>query len=624
MCGIVGMLRPSGPEGEARARIEAMADTLHHRGPDDAGYHVDADIALGFRRLSIIDLTTGNQPLWSGDGTVVAVCNGEIYNFRDLRVELEAKGHVFRTNSDIEVIPALYREYGPDFVTRLNGQFAFAIWDLSRKRLVLGRDHVGIAPLFYTRVGRTLLFASEIRALLIHPDVERRVDLTGLDQIVTFPGLISPRTAFAGVESLPPGHLLVVEDGGLPTLRKWWDLDYPTRDAPVENRSPEDWADELEAALIQAVRYRLQADVPVAAYLSGGLDSSLIAAMAGGLEPEIARRTFSIVFDDPDIDERAYQRLMAKRLGSEHTEVEIRPGDIVADLQTIVARAETPLRESYNACSLALSGKVHDAGLKVVLTGEGADELLGGYVGYRLDQERNGNGGGQDLEALMESQLRQRLWGDPDFFYEKTYSAFDGEVKPEFYAEPLAERLADFSCLNGPLVDTAQIVGRHPFHQRSYLDFKLRMADHLLADHGDRVSFANSVEARYPFLDVGVIDVVRRVPPALMVEDGVEKALLKRVARRYLPDAIVDRQKFSFVAPGSPALLRDGPSWVEDLLSQDRIERQGYFNPETVEYLKQTAREPGSSVNQTFEDDLLMIVLTFGIFLDTFQLPSLN
>lgn len=621
MCGIVGIFRPVGGGEAARQRLEAMTETLRHRGPDDAGYYFDRDLALGFRRLSVVDLMTGNQPMWSADGTVVAICNGEIYNHRDLRLELETRGHVFRTSSDIEVLPALYREYGPDFVTRLNGQFAFAIWDLRRRRLVLGRDHVGIAPLFHTRIGKTLVFGSEVRALLAHPAVERRVDLTGLDQILTFPGPVSPRTPFAGIESLPPGHLLVAEGDGEPVVRRWWDLDYPAAVAPVENRTSDDWADELEVALTQAVRYRLQADVPVGAYLSGGLDSSLIAALVARQEPGVERQTFSIAFGDPAIDERHHQRLMAERLGSRHHEVEIGPSDIVDRLRAIVRHAEAPLRESYDACSLVLSGMVHAAGLKVVLTGEGADELLGGYVGYRLDQEC-GRGNAHDLDTLLEAQLCQRLWGDANFFYEKRYTAFEA-TKTELYSESLAGRLPEFTCLGAPLVDTRQMIGRHPFHQRSYLDFKLRMADHLLADHGDRVSFANSVEARYPFLDIGVIDVARRVPPALMVENGLEKALLKRVARRHLPASIVDRQKFSFVAPGSPALLRGGPDWVEDLLSHDRIKRQGYFNPDTVDHLKRVAREPGSNVNQTFEDDLLMVVLTFGIFLETFDLPDL-
>jgi asparagine synthase (glutamine-hydrolysing) len=369
------------------------------------------------------------------------------------------------------------------------------------------------------------------------------------------------------------------------------------------------------------VRYRLQADVPVGAYLSGGLDSALIAAIAADLAPNEARNTFSIAFTDPAIDERRHQQVMAKRLRTQHHQREISSGDILGGLADIVRCAETPLRESYNACSLILSGMVRDAGLKVVLTGEGADELFGGYIGYRLDLERAGNNGGHDVAEMLEAQMRNHLWGDSDFFYEKPYYALS-ETKQALYARPLGARHAEFDCLTEPAVDVSRLNGRNIFHKRSYVDFKLRMADHLLADHGDRVAFANGVEARYPFLDVGVIECARRIPPKLMLEGGHEKALLKTLARRYLPDSVIDRKKFSFVAPSSPALLKLELPWVEDLLSAERIRRQGYFDVATVERLKAQYRRPSFTMSQTFEDDLLMVVLTFGLFVDIFDLPA--
>ncbi|PWC90785.1 asparagine synthase [Azospirillum sp. TSH100] len=624
MCGILGFIGPTLAESEGRRRLAAMADALRHRGPDDEGFFQAPGVGLGFRRLSIVDLVSGNQPVFSTDGTVVSVCNGEIYNHRELRAELEQRGHRFRTRSDTEVLPALYQEYGPEFAARMNGQFAFAVYDLTRRRLVLGRDHVGIAPLFHAEVDGGLAFGSEIKALLRHPDVPRRVDLTGLDQILTFPGPVSPRTLFAGVESLPPGTVLVVDGDGQRRRITYWDLDYPTAAEIDDSRSAEECVEELDAALRQAVRYRLQADVPVGGYLSGGLDSSLIAALVAELTPDVQRHTFSITFQDRRIDESAHQRLMARRLGTLHHETVVGPEQIHAHLTNIVRHAEAPLRESYNACSLILSRMVRDQDMKVVLTGEGADELFGGYVGYRLDVHRaQEEADPTDLDALLEAQLRERLWGDPGFLYEKNYRAA-AETRQALYSQAVAKRFAGFDCLNGAPVDVRRLAGRHPFHKRSYLDFKLRMADHLLADHGDRVAFANSVEARYPFLDVNVIDVARRIPPSLMVRDGEEKHLLKRLARRYLPAEIVDRQKFSFVAPSSAVLLRQNIPLVEELLSQERIRRDGYFNPDTVEHLKRLYRQPGRDLNQTFEDDLLMVVLTFGILLDTFELPAFS
>jgi asparagine synthase (glutamine-hydrolysing) len=625
MCGIVGLLDRTGARPDP-ALIHRMAESVRHRGPDDDGFFVEDGIALGFRRLSIVDLAHGQQPMFAGDGRAVAVCNGEIYNFRDLRADLEAAGHRFVTQCDTEVVPALLLAHGPDFPRRVNGQFAFAAYDRTTRRLVLGRDHVGIAPLFYAEIGGALLFASEIRALLCHPGLSRAVDLTALDQILTFPGLVSPRTILAGVRSLPPGHVLIADPGRPLRVEPYWDLDFPRAEEIDRDAAParrlEDHVDELDAALRQAVRRRLQADVPVAAYLSGGLDSSLIAAIAADLEPGAPRHTFSITFPDRAIDEREPQRLMARRLGTIHHEREIDPAGLAAGLDRIVHCAEAPLRESYNVCSLALSGMVRDEGLKVVLTGEGADELFGGYVGYRLDCERGAEDDPGDLDALIEAEMRGRLWGDPGFLYEKSYSE-SRELRRELYAPALAEVFDGFDCLEQPLVDRSRIEGRHPFHIRSYLDFKLRMADHLLADHGDRVSFANSVEARYPFLDLDVIDVARRIPPHLMVQRGEEKFVLKELARRYLPAAIVERRKFSFVAQSSATLLRARLPRIHDLLDGARVAADGYFNAGAVAHLK--ARYlAGAEINQTFEDDVLMVVLTFGILREHFDLPRLS
>jgi asparagine synthase (glutamine-hydrolysing) len=617
VCGIVGYFHPDRIEPPP-GLLAAMASSVRHRGPDDEGFFHAPGVGLGFRRLSIVDLATGNQPMFSTDGRVVAICNGEIYNHRDLRARLARRGHRFQTQADTEVVPALYRDAGLDFALALEGQFAAAVFDQDARRLVLARDRMGIAPLFWAMADGALLFASEIKALLRHPALPRMVDLTGLDQVLTFPGLVSPYTMFAGVHALGPGQMLVFE-GGTPVVSKYWDLDYPT--APVPERDERDLVAELEAVLRRAVRRHMQSDVPVGAYLSGGLDSALIAAIAVQESGGELRETFSIGFDDPAIDERRFQHMMATRLGTTHHEREVRPAHIMDRLEDIVMLAEAPLRESYNACSLILSGMVHDAGLKVVLTGEGADELFGGYVGYRLDRCRVDSPDPGDLEAQLEAETRERLWGDPGLFYEREYHAHT-ETKLALYSDAVAERFDEFDCLARSPVDVGRVVGRAPSHQRSYLDVKLRLADHLLSDHADRVAFANSVEGRYPFLDPEVVAFARDAPPSAMLRDGEEKHLLKQVGRALLPRELADRQKFSFVAPGSPELLRHGGDQIADLLSDSRIRRQGYFNPETVARLKARAARPGYRINQTFEDDPLMVVLTFGILLDRFALPD--
>jgi asparagine synthase (glutamine-hydrolysing) len=260
--------------------------------------------------------------------------------------------------------------------------------------------------------------------------------------------------------------------------------------------------------------------------------------------------------------------------------------------------------------------------VKVILTGEGADELFAGYVGYRFDSLRSGSANSIDPDEAFEAEERQKLWGNRDFFYEKDYYALRS-LKADLYGPAAVAQMAKFDPASGPLVNKARLRGRHVVHQRSYVDFKLRLSDHLLADHGDRVAYANSIEARYPFLDIRIVDFARRLPPALKLNDLVEKYIVRQVAHRYLPGAIAAREKFHFVAPGSPALLSQNIEWINDLLSFEKIKRQGYFNPHTVERLKQLYVKPGFKLNLPFDSDLLMIVLTFGIFLDLFGMPDL-
>ena len=622
MCGIAGIYTLNSAQVPTQEQVKSMVGNFIYRGPDEEGFHVDKDsgLALGFRRLALIDLTGGHQPLSNEDGTVVLICNGEIYNYRELRESLRAQGHIFTTQCDVEVLVHLYEEYGTDLLSRLNGQFAFALFDKKRQRLFLARDHVGISPLFYAITDGLLLFASEIKALLQHPAVQRTVNLQALDQIVTFPGMISPHTMFEGIQSLKPGYYLSAANGDL-SVQEYWDIEYPLADAVDTEMSESEAVEMLDEQLRRAVSYRLHADVPVGFYLSGGLDSSLLAGLIHTLSPHEKRHSFSIGFTEDAIDERKYQHLMARHVQSEHHEILFAWQEISRRLETAVYHAEAPLKESYNTCSLALSELVHNTGLKVVLTGEGADELFGGYVGYRLDQESREHDSASGLEALLEQELQEELWGEP-FFYEKNYYAFQ-EVKSALYAEPALARLQALEPTGSGLINTAKLRGRSRLHKRSYLDCKLRLADHLLADHGDRVLYANSVEGRYPFLDINVLACVQKIPPGLLVRGMEEKYVLKRLAQRYIPREVIQREKFGFVAPASTYLLRQDIEWIQDLLSYERIQRMGYFNPDTVERLKTMYLQKGFSLNQTFDDDFLMIVLTFSLFLDLFQMPSL-
>jgi asparagine synthase (glutamine-hydrolysing) len=596
-----------------------MTETLIHRGPDAEGYFFDADCGLGFRRLSIIDIESGHQPMYNEDRSLAMVCNGEIYNYLDLRGMLMEKGHLFQTKCDVEVLLHLYEEYGPECLRLLNGQFAFAIYNIRERSLFLARDHIGINPLYWTVVNGALIFASEIKAILTHPYVSKDVDLTGLDQLLSFPGVISPRTMFKNIHSLQNGHYLMANDGEW-RVSEYWDLNYPLESEIRESKSEEEYADRLEELFEESVRLRLQADVPVGFYLSGGVDSSMIAAMIRSLSPETERHSFSIGFSDEQICESRYQLQMAEYVRSVHHQTMIGLPDIDQRLRSVIYHCETPLKETFNTCSLALSERARRSGVKVVLAGDGADELFAGYVGYRFDRSGLRNYRKRDLEFAIEEELRERLWGDKDLFYEIDMYAFR-ETKLALYSPGVREIFDEFDCTGFDLINKERTRGRHFLHQRSYLDFKLRLSDHLLSEHGDRMALANSVEARYPFLDINLIEYVKDLPPDMKLRGYVDKYLLRKVAERLIPAPIAQREKWGFHAPGSPYLLQGRVPWVEEMLSRERIEREGYFDSDLVEALKRRYSQPGFRLNLPYEQDLLAVVLTFGLFLEVFDIP---
>jgi len=621
MCGIAGFIDFKDAGLLDEGVLARMTSVLVHRGPDSAGYFTEPGVGLGFRRLAIIDPLGGDQPIFNEDGSVVLICNGEIFNYRELRAELMKRNHTFKSNCDVEVLAHLYEESAAGFLNQLNGQFAFAIYDRRRKSLLLARDHFGINPLFYTIVGSVLIFASEIKAILQHPLVRPEVNLTGLDQIMSLPGLVSPQTMFKGIFSLKSGHSLLVSNGEV-RVSEYWDLDYPL-DGEVSYDKPESYYVEQLAQLFErSVAYRLQADVPVGFYLSGGLDSSMIASMISRLSTQ-KRHAFSISFTEAEISERQYHKLMAEHVNADHRDINFGWQEISERLRDMIYHCECPVKETYNTCSMALSEAARRAGVPVVLTGEGADELFAGYVGYRFDSLGLRNGKRCDPEALLEEEFRERFWGDKNLFYETDQTSLR-EIKGALYATDLYESFEEFDCLATPLVNRERLRNRHSVHQRSYLDFKLRLSDHLIGDHGDRMALANSVEARYPFLDIDLIEFSRTIPPDLKLNHYVEKYILRKVAEDLVPRQILAREKYGFHAPGSPYLMSRNEEWINDLLSYSRIKQQGVFNPDAIEHLKKQYTRKGFKLNLPFESDLLAIVMTFGVFLDTFELPSLN
>ena len=623
MCGICGMIDLKGEHRVSEEIVERMTGKLLHRGPDGMGKYVRDNVAFGFSRLSIIDIDGGMQPLTNENGAIVLICNGEIFNYKELRKDLMSRGHQFKTNTDVEVIVHLYEEYGIGFLNMLNGQFAFSIFDESKGLLFCARDHVGITPFFYTTVDNVLIFGSEIKAILEHPAVKREVDLVALDQLMTFPGIISPRTMFKNIRSLENGNYLSACINGKINVDEYWDLIYPKQDEiEYSSRDEPYYLERLDDLISKSVKYRLQADVPVGFYISGGLDSSVIASKIKNLSSGQKRHSFAIDFEERGISEAKYQRMMANYVESIHHEKMFSIIDIESRLRKVIYHSESPLKETYNTASLALSELVREQGIKVILTGEGADELFAGYVGYKFDKLRKMQAGNSSSADYNERRLRGKIWGDEDFFYEKDYYSYNG-LKQSLYSEAINSNYDAVNCLNKGVINNKRLSSIDILHKRSYIDFKLRLPEHLLADHGDRMAYANSVEARYTFLDKDVIEFARLIPPELKLKDFNEKYILKRLAAGLIPDEIVKRQKFAFVAPGSPELIKRELGFVEEILSYDRIKKNGYFNPDTVERLRKQYSTEGFKLNLPFDSDLLVVVITFGLFLEEFNMPDI-
>lgn len=617
MCGICGFVRfDKGLTEEDSQTVRKMSQKLVHRGPDSQGTLLLENVALGFTRLSIIGLENGMQPLFNEDESLLLVCNGEIFNYVELRESLKARGHRFKTDTDVEVILHLYEEKGVSFLNELNGQFAFALYDKKKRQLFCARDQMGIIPFFYTFTKNTFVFGSEIKAILDHPLVIPEVNMTGLDQVFTFAGLVSPTTMFKDIHSLENGHYLLVKEPGHITKNEYWDLPHP-----INEKKPESYyLQRLEELIDKSIRLRLRADVPSGLYVSGGLDSSIIAAKVNRLVPDIRKEMFSIDFKDVQYSESSFQKIIAKECNANLNQKMFSYDEISDRLKASVYYSECPIKETYNTASLSLSEAVRSLGLKVILSGEGADEFFAGYVGYRFDKMRKMNLI-QNPASREERELRLKLWGDEAFFYERNYLDFN-KVKRKLYSKRANGAFDEFNCLNNALINKDKIAGRDILNTRAYIDYKIRLVDHLVSDHGDRMAMANSVEVRYPFLDKDLVEFSTQIPSELKLHDLTEKFILRKIGEEVVPRSILDREKFHFVAPGSPYLLQKKIPYIQDVLSYDLIKKQGYFDPDEVEKLKKSYSQEGYQVNAPYESDLLITIITFGMFLENFMSPS--
>ncbi|KQT59904.1 asparagine synthase [Methylobacterium sp. Leaf456] len=610
MCGVVGYVGDPGPE-ESSALLRGMCEALRHRGPDDEGVMVLDGAGLGHTRLSIVDLAGGHQPMGSEDGQVVVSFNGEVFNFVELRRELEARGRRFRTTSDTEVLLQLYEEFGPDCVEKLNGDFAFAIWDARHRRMVLARDRIGVRPLFLTRHRGLLLFASEIKALLSVPGVEAEIDPVALDQTFTLWAPIPPRTAFKGIEELPPAHMLIVEDGR-ESLRSYWDLAFPPQGVPAPARPERELRAEVRLLLEDATAIRMRSDVPVGAYLSGGLDSSAVAALAARRAPA-GLNTFSVTFDSAEHDESAFQAVMAKNLGTRHHAVACDGGAIADAFPAVVAHAERPILRTAPAPLFLLSRLVRESGMKVVLTGEGADEVFAGYDLFKEAKLRRFCA--RQPESRRRPQLLRRLYPYLPGLQQQTpesLAAFFGSG-----ADPLDDPLyshrprlrgtaaakmffgADLRASLGGYDAAEELVSRlpdafrawHPLHQAQYLETRFLLPGYILSSQGDRMAMAHGVEGRFPFLDHRLIELAATIPPAMKLRGLREKHILREAVRDCVPAAILDRPKQPYRAPDSAAFFSPGaPDTVSALMEPDAVRRTGLFNPAAVARLADKCR----------------------------------
>jgi asparagine synthase (glutamine-hydrolysing) len=615
MCGIAGWI---GARGGGRATLDAMLRTLEHRGPDDTGRHLAGEAALGMTRLSIIDLVTGNQPMTSADGMATLVFNGEIYNYRDLRAELEGRGRRFSTRSDTEVLLRAWEEHGAACVERLRGMFAFAIWDARRRRLLLARDRVGKKPLFYWQGDGLLLFASEPKALLAHPAVSRGLDPAALEHYAAFGYTPAARSIFAGIAKLPPGHVATLADGAL-TLTRYWSLPPGPATAPPEPYP--DLVARVRAEVRDAVRVRLEADVPLGVFLSGGVDSSAIVACMRELHAGRVA-TFSVGFGaDASHDERAYARAVARRFETEHHEEVLEPK--VADLAEIVVRHfDEPFADSSALPTLVVS-EATARHLKVALSGIGGDETFGGYpryLGVGLAQAwtrlpRVLRAGPEALARRLPDSASSRNLGD----WARRFVDGLGLPMPErylgwtrFFDAPALAALAT-PALAARFTGDVEAGARAAWAGRGFasavdgawrIDLAGYLPDDLLA-MADRMSMARSLELRAPFCDHRLIELSLTIPPALKLARGRLKALLKAAFADVLPAEVVRRRKQGFMIPLGRWLRTDLRALMEDALAPDRVRQRGLWQPEVVQRLM---REHLAG-SRTHADRLWMLVM---------------
>ena len=633
MCGIAGIVGlNAGAPPPSREALVRMASALFHRGPDEFGVYRDDRAGLAHSRLSIIDLSTGQQPMADEKGNSWIVFNGEIFNYVELREELVALGHHFRTQSDTEVILQAYIAWGEAAFERMNGQWAVAIWDSVSKRLVLSRDRVGICPLHICEYAGHLYFASEVKAIFAaNADIPRAFDPVGLSQTLTFWTIAPPQGVFQGVTELEPGHVRIYENGTVRD-RAYWTPSYPV--SGVANSmfqgSLDDAVREVRNALENATSLRmLRADVPVGSYLSGGLDSSLVAALGRRFAGN-RFQTFSLRFEDAEYDETEYQRLMVNGLGSEHHEVVVSRSDIANVFPEVIYHTERPILRTAPAPLFLLSKLVRSHGVKVVLTGEGADEMFAGYDIFREGKVRRF--WGRQPASTWRARLLERLYPylarspvsqqamarqffgrniaahrSPGFAHDTrwhTTSALKRLLSKDMQSTTAGQDVISDLLGNLP----ADFARWSALAQDQHIEIRTLLSGYLLSSQGDRMLLGNSVEGRFPFLDKDVIALADSLPAAYKLRVLDEKHVVKRVAANVVPREIIERKKQPYRAPDALSFVAaNAPEYIDQVLSESAVRDANVFDPQAVVQLLRKCRTRGSEGQFSNTDNMALV-----------------
>ncbi len=628
MCGIAGIFHPDPSYVVDIHHLQSMTRAIDYRGPDDEGFYVENGIGLGQRRLSIIDLAGGKQPMCNEDGSIWVVFNGEIFNYLELMDFLKTKGHHFASRCDTEVLVHLYEEYGEKFPAHLNGQFAIALWDKRRRTLLLVRDRVGIRPLYFTRSENgVFLFGSEIKSIFCHPAVHPEFDFTGLEQVFTLWVPVPPRTVFKGITELRPGHLLKVTTEKQ-QLSCYWKLSFPYK-GQYEQKPLEYYTKQLQELLHDAVRLRLRSDVTVAAYLSGGLDSSVISALVKKYHNRDLI-TFSVSFNDSAFDERNFQNAMVQFLKTDHRSVEVNYRDIGEEFSEVIWHSETPMLRTAPAPLFVLSKLVYDNHIKVVLTGEGADELFGGYNIFKENRIRRfwAKFPSSRLRPALLSRIypyigtdkdnrfwqnffRRELTDTANPFYSHLIRWFNTSRIKKFFS-PKYRNAFNMQNIYEELIAFAdpQIVKWDPLCQAQYLEITLFMSGYLLSSQGDRMMMGHSVEGRFPFLDYRIIEFASSIPPQYKLNLLNEKYILKKAFAELIPSEVLNRAKKPYRAPISPCFSESTNNLSSLMLCDDALECSGLFDIDSVRLLRQKANSSATGLSEVDEMTVAAIVST--------------